>query len=449
MRSAQITLHEILTVFRRRQRFFWIPVVVVTTLSIIGAFMLSNKYESSTTILVQRDEVLNPLISYQMAVAMASEDRLRTFNEIIYSRFTIKKLIDSLGMSGQITSEEDDQVLVNRIQNSIETERRGSDSFRITFTDTDPARAQRATQTLANLFIKTVLQVEGQRNEQAVQFFEKKLDEIRQKFEISQKLVVSRLKSRIDYLPDETRQMYNQVEGFETRINEIDTKFKTYQDALTILKTFPAAIQTETGKQALYDLQRMDIPFAAEFGLLVSRYDDYSRRYTPKYPEVVKLEGQILELLQRAQNAIETELTKLQPKREDYEQRRSQLVDRLKESSVSQRVDEDKETDYSVYKRLYDEMKVKLEQAIMTRDLGSGGENQFMIIDPALLPLKPSKPNRLQLAIAGLALGIFFGLVAIILKEMLDTTVRTPRDIEIYQKPVIAFITDGHQEIQK
>ena len=449
MRSAQVTLHEVIAVFRRRKRYLIIPVIIVTTLSIIGAFMLSNKYESSTTILVQRDEILNPLISYQMAVAMASEDRLRTFNEIIYSRFTIKKLIDSIGLTAKAINEEQDQALVVAVQNGIATERRGSDSFRISYTDTDPARAQHAAQALANIFIQTILQVEGTRNEQTVQFFEKKLEEIRQKFEISQKLVVTRLKSRINYLPEEIQQIYSQVESFDDRINEIDIKLKIYQDGLDILKTFPNAIQTEAGKQSLFDLQRSDIPFQEEFSTLVTRYDDYSRRYTPKYPEVVKLEGQILELLQRIQNAIESELTKLSPRRDDFERRRAQLVDRLKESSASQRVDEDKESDYGIYRRLYDEMKVKLEQAIMTRDLGFGGANQFMIIDPALLPTRPSKPNRIQLAIAGLALGFFFGLVAVVLKELLDTTVRTPRDIEIYQKPVIAFITDGQEQIQK
>jgi capsular polysaccharide biosynthesis protein len=37
--------------------------------------------------------------------------------------------------------------------------------------------------------------------------------------------------------------------------------------------------------------------------------------------------------------------------------------------------------------------------------------------------------------------------VAVILKELLDTTVRSPRDVEVYQKPVIAFITDGQRQL--
>ena len=447
MRSAQITLHEVFAVFRRRRRYFVLPTAIIAALCAIGALLLSNKYESSTTILVQRDEVLNPLISYQMAVSMASEDRLRTFNEIIYSQLTLRKLADSLGLTGKSSTEEEEQSIIAALEKAIEIERRGGDSFRITITDTNPARAKRAAETLSNLFIATILQVEGQRNEQAVKFFEKKLEDVRRKFESSQQQVVTRIKSRLDYQPEESRQLFTQVETLEKSIADIDSRVKAYEDELVILKTFPNAMKTETGKQSLFDLQRAEIPFAIEYRSLITKYDEYSRKYKPMYPDLIHLEGQIIDLLQRMQNAVESELAKQQPKRDELEKRRAQLVDRLKESSVSQRVDEDKESDYGIYRKLYDEMKVKLEQAITSRDLGTSGANQFIIIDPALLPIKPTKPNRPQLMFAGLILGLFFGLVTVILKELLDTTVRTPRDVEVYQKPVIAFITDGQRRL--
>jgi uncharacterized protein involved in exopolysaccharide biosynthesis len=447
VRSAQITLHELVAVFRRRKRYFLLPTAVITVLCSIGVFLMSNKYESSTTILVQRDEILNPLLSYQMAVAMASEDRLRTFNEIIYSQTTLRRLADTLGLTDASTTEEKAQGIIAGLEKAIEVERRGSESFRITVTDTDPARAKHATEALADMFIGTILGVESQRNDQTVRFFEKKLAEIRKKFESSQQQVVSRLRSRIETLPEESRQLYTQVETVERTLTDLETKEKLYNDELQVLKTFPAAMKTETGKQALYDLQRADVPFAAEFRTLMTKYDEYSRKYKPMYPDLIALEGQISDLLQRMQSAMEGELAKQQPKREDLEKRRALLVDRLKQSSVSQRVDEDKESDYGIYRKLYDEMKVKLEQAITSRDLGTGGANQFIIIDPALLPIKPTKPNRPQLIVAGMLLGIFFGMAAVILKELLDTTVRSPRDVEVFQKPVIAFIADGRRQL--
>ncbi len=80
---------------------------------------------------------------------------------------------------------------VDAVSHNITVERMGGDSFRITYLDTDPVRAQRAAALLTDLFINTVVSVEGQRNELAAQFYEKKLQDIRQKFEDSQKEVLS------------------------------------------------------------------------------------------------------------------------------------------------------------------------------------------------------------------------------------------------------------------
>ena len=420
-----------------------IPLVIVTILCVVGAYILPNKYESSTTILVQRDEILNPLISYEIAVAMASEDRLRTFNEIIYSRTNIQRLIDSLGLDTGLKTEEQRQALVTAVGKNISTERRGSDSFRISYLDTDPARSQRAVSMIANMFIDATIRVEGQRNEQAVQFFQRKLDELRQKYESSQKLFVSRLQEHPNSNPDETRNINVQIQNIEKQIDDLDTREKMYKQESGVLQSIPTSMHTTSGKQALYDLQRTDLPFVSDLKELLAKYDDYLRHYTPKYPEVQNIEKQILRVLDRMQKGVESELGKLGPRRKDLEVHHTQLIDELKKYSIDEHMDEDKMSDYNIYRKLYDDMKVKLEQAVTARDLGNKGANQFIILDPPQVPTQPSKPNRIQIIIAGIFVGLFIGGITAILREMLDTTVRVPRDIEIYQKPVIAFITEG------
>ncbi len=420
--------------------------MIVTVLCGIGAYMLANKYESSTTILVQRDEVLNPLVSFEMAVTLASEDRLRTFNEIIYSRTTVERLIDSLGIGATARSEAQRQLMVDAVQKNIETERRGSDSFRITYTDTDPVRAQRAAALLTQFFIETTLRVEGQRNEEAVQFFQKKLDDLRQKFEESQTKLVTTLGQSLNSMPEQTRTQYTQLQDIEKQINDLDAKMVVYRQALKAMRSAPDSLESQTGRQSLYDLSRMDVPFASDLKTMLTKYDEQLRRYTPRYPEVQKLGGQINDFVDHMLNATESELQKLQQSRQELERQRADIVSGIKQSSITQRVDEGKESDYDVYRKLYDEMKIKLEQAVTTRDLGRKGANQFIIIDPPLVPTQPSKPNRVQLVLGGFGLGLFLGFLSALFKEMLDTTIRTPRDIEVYQKPIIAFITDGDQQ---
>jgi succinoglycan biosynthesis transport protein ExoP len=446
LRSTQFSLREFLVLLRRRKKYILIPTIAITLISTVGAYLLPNRYESSTTILVQRDEILNPLISFEMAVTMATEDRLRTFNEIIFSQTTIQQLIDSLGLGRNIVTENQRQGLTEALRKNISVERRGSDSFRINYLDTDPMRAQQAAALLSRIFIQTTLRVEGQRNEQAVQFFQNKLSELRQKYETSQKEVLSLLQQRLSTMPGESKTVYTQVEGIEVQMRDLDIKLKAYKNALTVFKGLPDLLKSESGKQALYDLQREELPYIADLRTLLAKYDDYLRRYTPKYPEVQKVEAQLLLLLDRMKGSIENDMAHQESVRGELEDRRAKLLENIKKSSISERVDEDKESDFSIYRKLYDEMKIKLEQAEMARDLGRKGANQFIIIDPALVPANPSKPNRSQLVFGGLALGLFLGFLTIIILEILDSTVRYARDIEVYEKPIIAFITEGEGE---
>lgn len=431
-------------ILKRRKKYLIFPTLIVTIICVIGAMTLPRKYESSTTILVQRGDILNPLVDYAMAIALVEGDRLSTFNEIIYSRTTLQSLADSVGLGEEVKSESERQALLQAIRQNIDTDRpRGAESFSITYTDTDPLRAQKAASTLSNIFIETSIQVENQRNDIAVKFFEEKLEEYRRKFESSQREVVSVIQQRISDLPTESRAMYAQVEGYDLQIRQSDLRIQFLRDELVILRSFPEAMRTEAGKQALFDLQRQELPFVTELSVLLTRFDDLARRFTGKYPEVDKVERQIFDLLDRMKKAVEIEIPKLENQRWEVEKKKAQIVDDLKKVTVEQKTDQDRESNYGIYRNLYDEMKVKLEQARTNRDLGTGKSSRFIVIDPALVPTLPAKPNRALIVAGGFILGLFLGILSVFVVEIIDTTVRTPRDIEIYKKPVIAYIPDG------
>ncbi len=444
MEYAQFNAQQVLKILRRRRRLILIPVVAVVVICTLGAFLLPRKYESSTTILVQRDEVLNPLVSYEMAVTMASEDILKTFNEIIYSTGTIQTIVDSLHIAGsEIITEQDRQELLKKVRKNILTERPGSASFKITYVDTDPVRAQRAVKLLADIFIRTIIQVENQRNEMAVEFFENKLEELRQRFDASQQEMLTQLQQHIQDVPG-TEHMFNaQLEESDQNLRDINAQEKTYQQAVGILRKYPDPMQTDAGRKAMYELERMNVPYAPNLQPLLNKYDDYSNRYTPKYPEVQKIVQQINDLLAVMQSTIENEVDKQRSKRLESEQRRAQIISEMQQSTVSEQANEDKESSFDIYRKLYNEMKIKLEQARTTRDLGREQKNQFIILDPPLIPSEPSKPNRLLIIFGGLGVGIIIGLLTAATSELLDTTMRNKEDFEVYQKPIIAYIPES------
>jgi uncharacterized protein involved in exopolysaccharide biosynthesis len=66
---------------------------------------------------------------------------------------------------------------------------------------------------------------------------------------------------------------------------------------------------------------------------------------------------------------------------------------------------------------------------------------RFTLIDPARLPEKPLKPNRLAIMLIGLVLGIGAGIGFAALREFSDDAVRNPDQLELATKfPVLAGI---------
>jgi len=439
LRYPQFTIDEILTVFRRRKKFFYLPFILISVFCISGAFLLPQKYMSSITISVQKDAVLNPLISYTMAITAASDDRLRDFNEIIFSRPTLLALIDSLDLDKGIQTNEQEEQLIKDVKDNIKTELRGSDSFTIDFYDPIPERAQTAARILSELFIKKRLEVTNKENELAVAFFENKLKDLGDKFGASQEKYIETIKSRI--LPGrEDLGLSSRISDIESRIGVIESKVDNYQTALQILRNTSTDLSDPSVMSSYFNLVLLNIPDADELRSLLGKYEDISKKYTSNFPDVVKMQTKIADLVGRMKHTIETDLTRQQNQVWSLQKQRGEAIATVRSSEVNQSKNEDVISTYDVYNKLYNEMKVRLEQARTTRDLGEKGAEQYIVIDPPQLPVHPAKPNKLLLIGGGIGIGLFVGFLTIGFLELFDTRIRTNQDVDVYEKPILAYL---------
>jgi uncharacterized protein involved in exopolysaccharide biosynthesis len=434
-------------VARRRKAMLAIPVIAVTILSAVAATLLPRLYESSTRILVQRSEVTNPLASLANAVSQTSDDPLRSFDEIIYSQRTLQMLIDSLDLGESAKSEVEHRALMDRVKKNIQTKTQARESFSITYYDSDPARAQKGAALLASFFIQTRMGTLAEKNAQTVKFYQEKLDEFKGKMEVSQKDVVNTLRGRSQTAIAATTGAYMRIDQVEQQLRESERLTGVYEQTLALLSMFPGAMGTKDGMTSLYEVQRSGVPYTQDLSQLLREYDDVSQRFTPKHPEVKKIEQQMLAVLERMQVSLESELKKQKVQANELRKNKGAMMEELMSSAVVQQSDQDKESSYRLYQKLYDDMKVKLEEAQINQTLGRDAENQYIIIDQALLPLFPSKPSRVLIVAGGFAAGLLIGIFSVIIAELLDTTIRTPREIAVYQKPIIAFLLEGRKEL--
>jgi len=104
--------------------------------------------------------------------------------------------------------------------------------------------------------------------------------------------------------------------------------------------------------------------------------------------------------------------------------------------------------DYERLKELHSSLlKRKLEAEIaVSMEKKQKGE-QFRVVDPAKLPMRPIKPDMQRMTLVVLALGLGLGGGLAYLTEMMDTSYRNPEEIEKDLKlPVLMSIPYRHTE---
>ncbi len=91
----------------------------------------------------------------------------------------------------------------------------------------------------------------------------------------------------------------------------------------------------------------------------------------------------------------------------------------------------------NAYEKLYLLIEEKYQEAMIVEQSTAGN---VVIIDPAIRPLEPSKPNRKLIVVIGLILGLGIGFGFAFVKDFLDNTVKTPEDVQKKNISVLGWI---------
>lgn len=441
--KTHVSITEIMDIVRRRKRYFIVPFLVISLLSVIGAFVLPKRFESYITILLQKEATLNPLLDFQKAVMMPSGDnQLVSFNEIILSRTSVQTLLDSLGRKPDATNNEKYDDLIEATRKKIYTDLRGNDSFRITFVDSDPYACQKAANVLCNIYIQTSLKSDRQQAEETVRFLEQKVEELRVQYEAQQRDFLNTRQRGLATSPIGETGLQTVLGKVQGDLTEKERELEQQQRALSQLRMFQENLDNPgvISQIAALDPQGGAILYVDTLKAVSLRYNQMLSRYTPRYPQVQSARRELADLLGKSTEALQARAEQTKSERASLGNLREKTQRDISSSINVGVIGGERGSEYNRVKDNFDAAKQKLDQARVAKELTDRGASKYVILDPAEVPSTPTKPKKALIIGGGSALGLIVGIVTMFMMEYYDPTIRRKQDIEVFNKPIIGYL---------
>ena len=162
--------------------------------------------------------------------------------------------------------------------------------------------------------------------------------------------------------------------------------------------------------------------------------DSLRKPRKPDNPAFLTLRAQI--------EAVTAQLASMRNEREEMRLRARLLDSRVSVTPEIEREYLEITRDLDSSRVRFRELREKQMQAQLSEQLERDRKaERFTLIEPPIFPERPNRPNRVMILMLGLVLGLLGGVGAAALREALDQTVHSPRDVmRTLQVPVLAML---------
>ena len=467
-----------------RRKWVWIlPFVVVAVGTAIGTQFLPDTYRSEARIQIVPQQVPEKFV--QSTVTTGLDARLQAMSQVIQSRTRLESIIQELNLYEEERRELIMEDVVERMRANISIQiprvrgRQEPGSFTVAFTAEDARAALQVAERLAAQFISESLQDRTVQADQTSQFLETQLEEARRKLAEHEQTFAQYRRKYAGELPTQVQTTLGLVQSTQTQLQGIADAINSDRDRQLVLeKTINDLMAIGTARAQTSAPGRNPAEGTAAERLEAARtaLRALQQRLTPEHPDMIRAERVVRELEQKAEaeelntpvgtsvvNASATlapadlaRLSTMQAERESLERRiafnqaeEARLQRVLADLRAKVEVAPSREAEATELMRDYDSLDAqyrslldRTQQSRIAADLERRqiGE-QFRLIDPARLPIRPISPDRVRLNLMGALAGLGFGLGLLALMEYRDSTFRSEDDVTLsLALPVLAVI---------
>lgn len=444
-----------LAIFWRRFPYFLILLSLGTAAGLTVALTQKPIYVAEARLVVESQQIPSELAA--STVQTDATEQLQIIQQRIFTRDNLLEIANRLGVYRDTERTEDrlrpDEKVVDlsqRINVIVVGGGSAATIVTVSFDDPSPVRAAAVANEVVTLILQENIQMRTTVSGQTLEFFAQETEQLEQELSQMRSQILTFQEANLEALPDSLAFRRSQQAAAQERILELDREriqLRERRDRLVQLFE-------QTGEVGLLGLSARTAE-EAELQELLDELTRASAILSDDNPRIAILQAQVSALEQivsaqqaaRGSGAIDTEgapLTPFELQLADLEgqiafidEQKELMTVTLDELSESIAATPGNALTLATLERNFENLRAQYDRAVQNRAAAEVGDTiealskgqRISVIEQAIPPTSPNRPNRRKITAMGIAAGLGMGFGLIALLELLNTAIRRPADI--------------------
>ncbi|MGY0217068.1 GumC family protein [Endozoicomonadaceae bacterium StTr2] len=456
-------LFRLLNIAWRRRYLICIPMVVLPFVGLLGSFFAPKFYEAHTTILLQDNAQLNPLLE-DLQVPTNLEDRQAGLKILLKSRNVLSAVATELGYITAETSRIEADKEIARISRSLSIVF-GGELIKIYYRSENQEDIAQILETATRHFLEIALAPQKSSLKTSEAFLKTQLESQRVELQQAEQKLADYKSQYAMELPQLHLANVNRLAAMREQLAEKQTELSGARAALDEFNENLAQTNPIIGK-----LEERIVSIRANLSVLRSRYTDQHSKVQAALRELGRLENERTRLISESQDmtsedikrlwqlastapSVQTieggsqttilasqlqavqeanaKVTQLENEVASLIKQESDLGEKIESFAEIERTQAELMRDHKIKQMLYNDFLERYERARVTGALGRYEESdRVKIIDPPFTPTNPTSIPTAIFILAGFFAGLGLGTGMSAILELSDTSLRLCETIE-------------------
>ena len=444
MGTEEVPLRHYVRLLQKRWTLIAACLAVVIGAVAVRTHLETPIYRASARVIIERE---TQIVNFQQTASYSWDagEFFQSQIQIIRSRPVMQRVADTLTLkerSAEFAQGDPASVLAGKV---VVEPVRNTRLVVIGVEDSDPKLAAELANALASSYQSQNLELKLNAARDALTWLGNQVRELKSKVNESE-LALQTYREQNGMVSYEEKQNLTVRKLGEFNSTYIEAKAKRLEMETRLAELRKAAQRPETlegspmiaGNPVIQRLKGQQVELEVQRSKLLQAYKE-------KHPEVVKVQSQIDEVTRRIRQEVERLAQGIESEYNAMKAREAAMLGAVDQYKSEAQSLSKKEIQYGILKReadsnqqLYDVLLKRMKETSLTQGLDT---NNVRLIEAAVAPRDPVRPQKLRNLAIAVVLGLGLGVALAVVLDHLDDTVRTPEQVEAaLEVPVLAVI---------